>query len=187
MFDDEFESYQDLEIPSYCDLVTSSAIYDATFTGYNSIVLGTFGKNLLFFCPTYKLLEESSEYTMCKDNQATLTKKNKKQPHEQKCVYELRKELLFKHSIMGLCETYLSDNVALDLAVFTLNGISVWQYEPEKLIDHLNRLITNEHQQQSQQIESWFEMGHDWSDKKGLGCNFRGIFVLSQQILFVHF
>ena len=153
MFDDEFESFQDLEIPSYCDLVTSSAIYDATFTGYNSIVLGTFGKNLLFFCPTYKFLDESFDYSMSKDNQATLTKKNKNRSIEQKFVYELRKELLFKHSILGLCETYLSDNVALDLVVFTLNGISVWQYDPEKLVNHLNHLLTNEQQQPNQQIE----------------------------------
>jgi hypothetical protein len=91
---------------------------------------------------------------MSQDNQATLTKKNKKQPVEQKYVYEMKKELLFKHSIMGLCETFLSDNVALDLVVFTLNGISVWQYEPEKIIEHLNRLLTSEHQQSTQSIEA---------------------------------
>jgi len=153
LFDDEFESYQDLEIASYCDLVTSCVIYDATFTGYNSIVLGTFGKNLLFFCPTYKFLDESFDYSMSKDNQATLTKKNKNRSIEQKFVYELRKELLFKHSILGLCETYLSDNVALDLVVFTLNGISVWQYDPEKLVNHLNHLITNEQLQPDQQTK----------------------------------
>ena len=40
-----------MDLPQTSDLVTSCDIYDATFSGFNTIVLGTFGKKVLFYCP----------------------------------------------------------------------------------------------------------------------------------------
>lgn len=59
--------------------------------------------------------------------------------------YELRRELHLKHSVLGLASCSLTNNGALDLAILTLNGISVWQYDPEKIIEYVNRkLIQND-------------------------------------------
>lgn len=134
-------------------MVTSAVIFDATFVGYNSIVLGTFGKVLLFFCPVPVITEDS-------DKQATLTQQTQcntsnfesqeSQIKEQELIYcfkksrqkfnyELKREIPFKHSILGLSTSLISNNGALDLVVLTLNGISIWQYDPEKIIEIVNR------------------------------------------------
>lgn len=115
-----FDEYQDIEIPHAYDLVTSASIYDATFSGYNTIVLGTFGKVILFICATLN--------------------------NESKIKYEIKREITFKHSVMGLSPTHLSSNAAYDLVVMTLNGISIWQYEPDRLIEFINQKFElNEH------------------------------------------
>ena len=128
------------------DLVTSAVVYDATFTGYNSIVLGTFGKAVLFFCPI-PVKEEQV------DKQATLTlntdlssfeqslKFDNEKRTKQRFCYELKREIYLKNSILGLSTGLLSNNGALDLIVFTLNGISVWQYDPDKVIDLVNKIL----------------------------------------------
>ena len=105
------------------DLVTSAEIYDATFCGMNSIALGTFGKAVLFYCP---ILSNNND----DENEPKL---------KQSYQYEFSKKILFKHSVMGLCRTNLSNNGACDLCVLTLNGISIWQYDPEKLVELINQ------------------------------------------------
>ncbi|CAF0713111.1 unnamed protein product [Brachionus calyciflorus] len=146
--EDDFESYQDLEINANYDLVTSAVVYDATFSGFNSIVLGTFGKALLFFCPIPTVKDEEI------DKQATLTLQSDLSNLEQsfkienesrrikpKFSYELKRETMLKNSILGLSTGLFSNNGALDLAAFTLNGISIWQYDPDKVIDLVNKLV----------------------------------------------
>ena len=112
------------------DIVTSAVIYDATFSGMNSIVLGTFGKVVLFYCP---LMVHSYNENTPYDLKSTSFRLN------SYFQYEFNRKILFKHSVMGLCQTHLSNNGACDLAVFTLNGVSIWQYEPEKLIELINQ------------------------------------------------
>jgi hypothetical protein len=169
---DNFESHQDLDSPSYADLATSVAIYDATFSGYNSIVLGTFGKVLLIYSPTQiafpssqnnnntsKHLEDlpadlftgMDSFTKSNDDEdVTQTQTptlivngssvtGSKQKYQLN--YELKREFFFKHSILGVAACDLSMNGALDLVVVTLNGISVWRYEPNKLIDLITELF----------------------------------------------
>ncbi len=123
--EDEFEDHQDLEIAQTADLVTSSCIFDATFSGYNSIVLGTFGKSVIFFTPLPKKINYN-----CEINSTRL-----------KFDYEMRREIYLKHSIMGLTSSLLSNNGSKDLVILTLNGVSVWQYEPSKIIDIINKKI----------------------------------------------
>ena len=138
------DEYQDLEISHFCDLVTSAVVYDATFSGYNSIVLGTFGKVACFFCPMLVDVEqttsdepgdgaETSKTSSASSNKAFF------KPGAKTFRYELKRELLFKHSILGLKACKLTNNGAYDLAVLTLNGISIWQYDPESLIELINQ------------------------------------------------
>ena len=56
-----------------------------------------------------------------------------------KLDYEFKREFTFKHSILGLNKSFLSNNIAYDLTILTLNGVSIWQYEPDKLIDLINK------------------------------------------------
>lgn len=57
----------------------------------------------------------------------------------QKFRYDLKREQAFKHSILGLAKTHLSNNGAYDLVVLTLNGVSIWQYEPDRLAEIINQ------------------------------------------------
>lgn len=173
---DNFEWYQDLETPVQADLATSASIYDATFSGYNSIVLGMFGKRVIFFCATSiddKTDDEPSSRSGSFNRQesgsndyppdlfvdvenfasigTTLTDSSSiKQsrlsvPAKHRFTYDLRRELHLKHSVLGLASCSLTNNGALDLAILTLNGISVWQYDPEKIIEYVNsKLIQND-------------------------------------------
>lgn len=149
--EESFENFQDLEISPGQDLVTSAVIYDATFSGYNSIVLGTFGKSVLFFCPTRTSFEEvvDKQTTLTSHNvDSSLSEEYKKSISlSTRCqfVYELKREITFKHSILGLQVGLISNNGALDLIILTLNGVSVWQYDPEKVIDLVNKLY-DQHQ-----------------------------------------
>ena len=115
-----YESHQDLEVPASCDLVTSSLVYDAGFTGMSTIVLSTFGKTLLFFSPAALVTAASST------SDAAVT------PIYE---YELKRQVAFKHALLGAVHTSLSYNGAPDLAILTLNGVSVWQYEPERVAE----------------------------------------------------
>lgn len=124
-YENNSDDYQDLEITNLCDLVTSAIIYDATFSGYNSIILGTFGKCVLFYSPVPINLDDSG---------------NKTRPfRSQKFHYEKKREFPFKHSVMGLCKTQLTGNGAFDLVILTLNGLSIWQYCPERLAELVNQ------------------------------------------------
>lgn len=136
------EDYQDLDISSCCDLVTSAIIYDATFSGYNSIVLGTFGKCILFYSPVPVNLDEASTVNK------RLSTKN------QKFYYEKKREFPFKHSVMGLCKTQLTGNGAYDLVVLTLNGISIWQYCPERLAELVNQRFEENEQMYLNMVSS---------------------------------
>jgi hypothetical protein len=154
--EDSFESYQDLEISNNYDLVTSAVIYDATFSGYNSIVLGTFGRSVLFFCPKRNNMEMNDYET---SNKQTLTSRNqisdlydlnyRRQLYQ--FSYELKREIMFKHSIIGLEVGLISNNGALDLMILSLNGISVWQYDPEKVIELANRMFEQKEQYKENQ------------------------------------
>jgi hypothetical protein len=177
---DNFESYQDLNAPSYADLATSVVIYDATFSGYNSIALGTFGKVVLVYTPTQiaftnsqtsgskhledlpaDLFNDMESFTMQQSQNddedvtqtqtptLTLTAVGPSIGVKQKYQfnYELKREFFFKHSILGLAACDLSMNGgALDLVVVTLNGISVWRYEPSRVCDLLNKLFEKREQ-----------------------------------------
>jgi hypothetical protein len=147
-----FVDYQDLEIPYFHDLVTSCLIYDATFNGYNSIVLGTFGKVLLFFClcgpselnnfsgfTSQNSSESKPNLKKVQPNEKSNNNNNSEEKQALIYRYELKKEIPFKHSILGLELTKLSNNGAYDIVVLTLNGISVWQYDPERLIELINQ------------------------------------------------
>ena len=100
---------------------------------------GTFGKMVLFFCPVLVNTEDQV------DRQATLTHTSEMFDNcEQETSritagktinYELKREIQFKHSILGLSPTLLSNNGAQDLVILTLNGVSVWQYDPDKIIE----------------------------------------------------
>lgn len=104
-------------------------------------MLGTFGKIILFFCPTPLAEEQATDVPPA----STLTpstsdkKELKTKLKYQKFRYELKRELAFKHSILGLAKTCLSYNGAYDLVVLTLNGISIWQYEPDRLAEIINQ------------------------------------------------
>jgi hypothetical protein len=120
--------------------VTSAVIYDATFSGYNSIVLGTFGKAILFFCPVInnnnnidKYFEEQQEII---NNSTT---REAKTPKQIRVHYEIQRKIHFKHSILGLAQTMLTNSGAYDLVILTLNGFSIWSYEPGMLVDVLNK------------------------------------------------
>lgn len=142
-----FESYQDLEIQGNYDLVTSAVIYDATFSGYNSIVLGTFSRSVAFFCPTKTSSVDNSDCYEFLKNQTSIQNESLVDQIESsrrlRCniSYELKREIVFKHSVLGLLTGLLSNNGAVDLIILTLNGISVWQYDPEKIIDLANKLF----------------------------------------------
>lgn len=148
-----YENYQDLEISSSYDLVTSAVIYDATFIGYNSIVLGTFGRSVLFFCPTktactdinesgdvYRQANTMASELLTTDLSESGQTTNRRQPRYS-FTYEFKREIVFKHSVLGLLTGLVSNNGALDLIILTLNGISVWQYDPEKVIELANKLF----------------------------------------------
>jgi hypothetical protein len=166
---DNFQSYQDLEAPSYTDLATSAVVYDATFSGYNSIALGTFGKAVLIYSPTQvvaasinsaqtsnkedvDVFNDMESFTIqqhTSDDQSDVTQTQtptlvttRVAPQRYQFTYELKRELFFKHSILGLtaCELSLNGG-ASDLVVATLNGVSVWRYDPDKLVDLINRLF----------------------------------------------
>lgn len=148
--DDGYEGYQDLEISNNCDLVTSAVIYDATFSGYNSIVLGTFGRFVLFFCPTMTNMEnyESGGEGGGFRAQAPPVVQNdlpgdvvSDRRSRHVFTYEFKREIVFKHSVLGLLTGLITNNGALDLVILTLNGVSVWQYDPEKVIDLANKLF----------------------------------------------
>lgn len=139
-YENNSDDYQDLEINNFCDLVTSAIIYDATFSGYNSIVLGTFGKYILFYSPIPINLEDSNH-------------KNKSF-RNQKFHYEKKREFPFKHSVMGLCKTQLSGNGAFDLVILTLNGLSIWQYCPERLAELVNQKFEENEQTYLNMISS---------------------------------
>ncbi len=117
------EDHQDLETAHSYDLVTSAVIYDATFSGYNSIILGTFGKVVLFYSP----LPINADM------------ENSKKITNTRFRYELKREYSFKHSIMGLCKAQISINGAYYLVILTLNGLSVWQYDPDRIADLINQ------------------------------------------------
>ena len=158
--EDSFESYQDLEISNNYDLVTSAVIYDATFSGYNSIVLGTFGRSVLFFCPKRNHIESSDYET----NKQTLTTRNqisdlydlnyRRQLYQ--FSYEIKREIMFKHSIIGLEIGLISNNGALDLMILSLNGVSVWQYDPEKVIELANRMFEQKENQETIDLTTSF-------------------------------
>lgn len=132
-----------MDISNCCDLVTSAIIYDATFSGYNSIVLGTFGKCVLFYSPVPVNLEENN------------TSSGKKlSVRNQKFFYEKKREFPFKHSVMGLCKTQLTGNGAYDLVVLTLNGISIWQYCPERLAELVNQRFEENEQMYLDMVNS---------------------------------
>ena len=137
---------EDLDIPANYDLVTSAVVYDATFSGFNSIVLGTFGRALLFYCPVVKKFEELEKQSTL-NYQSELDSSQKVDVSHKaiktKIVYELKREITLKNSILGLCTTMISNNGAIDLVVFTLNGISIWQYDSEKIVDYTNRILEN--------------------------------------------
>jgi hypothetical protein len=179
--ENNFQSYQDLELPICADLVTSATVFDATFSGYNSIALGTFGKMVFILSPTsIKPIEESnntnidSEEVTNKNNEniqdkelanlfddlevyAATPQSHKQQQRNDKKIsdeikqitsiqnlkyqfnYEIKREIYFKHSILGLDVCDLSNQGVFDLVILSLNGISVWQYDQEKLIDYLNK------------------------------------------------
>ena len=144
---DRQDEWQDLEISHFCDLVTSATVYDATFSGYNSIVLGTFGKVACFFCPMLvDALEQTVDELAASDGGEAASKTSSAssakaffKPGAKTFRYELKRELLFKHSILGLKASKLTGNGAFDLAVLTLNGISIWQYDPESVVELINQ------------------------------------------------
>lgn len=142
--EDDYESFEDLEIPANLDLVSSAVIYDATFTGFNSIILGTFGRALLFYCPVMKKCEDSEKQTTLNYQSEMDQAQKEDQSHrssKSKIFYELKREITLKNSILGLSTSLVSNNGAIDLVVFTLNGISIWQYDPDKVIDFVNKII----------------------------------------------
>lgn len=108
----QFDDYYDLEYSNSYDIPTSIVIYDTTFNQTNSLVISTFGKRVLIY--TFNTYDQ---------------------------IYELRKELLQKHSIMGLCLCELSNNCAYDLAIITLNGLSLWQYDPDFILNLINKRL----------------------------------------------
>jgi hypothetical protein len=128
-------------------LVTSSLIFDANFSGYNSIILSTFGKALLFFTPIVTItnnLRKNKKSESKQSNQSLGMKLaciEKENNTKHSFDYELQREILFKHSILGLQKAFLSNNGPVDLAILTLNGISVWQYEPEKITELINKML----------------------------------------------
>ena len=64
----------------------------------------------------------------------------KKSPFKhQRFIYEKKREFSFKHSVMGLANTLLTKNGAFDLVILTLNGLSIWQYCPERLTELVNQ------------------------------------------------
>jgi len=83
-------------------------------------LLGTFGKSVVFYSPNVVNLDDGPF-------------KN------QKFHYEKKRELPFKHSVMGLCKTLLTNNGAYDLVILTLNGLSIWQYSPSRLAELVNQ------------------------------------------------
>lgn len=144
----EQEEAQDLEISHFCDLVTSAVVYDATFSGYNSIVLGTFGKVACFFCPMLVDAETAAAASAdepgdggdaSKTSSASSGKAGFFKPAVKTFRYELKRELLFKHAILGLQVCKLTNNGAYDLAVLTLNGVSIWQYDPDSVVELINQ------------------------------------------------
>ena len=91
-------------------------IFDAHFNSLNTIILGTLSKSILMFCY-----------------------------NESEGKYELKRDVSFKHSVIGLLTSNLTMNCANDLVILTLNGIHIWQYEPEYVINLINtRLNQNE-------------------------------------------
>lgn len=142
-YENNIEDYQDLDIPICCDLVTSAVIYDATFSGYNSIILGTFGKTVLFYSP----LPVNSEDRFSR---------------HQKFHYEKKREIPFKHSVMGLCKTQLSGNGAYDLVILTLNGLSIWQYSPGRLAELVNQRFEENEQMFLESINSKLSESRIW-------------------------
>ena len=111
---------------------------------------------VLFFCP---VLLSADEFV---DKQATLTRDSEtlddydtREPTSKVFIgYELKREIQFKHSILGLAVTFLSNNGAYDLVILTLNGISVWQYDPDKLIELLHARIELKEKKSSEDIAS---------------------------------
>jgi hypothetical protein len=75
----------------------------------------------------------------------------------QKFCYEKRREFPFKHSVMGLCKTQLTGNGAYDLVVLTLNGLSIWQYCPQRLAELVNQRFEEKEQMYLEQIASTLE------------------------------
>ena len=111
---------------------------------------------VLFFCP---VLLSGDEFV---DKQATLTRDSETlddyDPNESTSKvfigYELKREIQFKHSILGLETTLLSNNGAYDLVILTLNGISVWQYDPDKLIELLHARIELKEKRSMENVSS---------------------------------
>jgi len=99
-------------------------------------VLGTFGKVILFFCPVP--ISNENNININQQRQDSIKSSSIKNSF-QKFRYDFKREISFKHSIMGLCVGCLSNNSALDLVVCTLNGVSIWQYEPDRLADLINQ------------------------------------------------
>lgn len=119
-------------------------IYDATFSGYNSIVLGTFGRFVLFFCPTKTDNYETSGGEGLKSHDLPIDvseSSNRRSSSRHVFTYEFKREIVFKHSVLGLLTGLVTNNGALDLVILTLNGVSVWQYDPEKIIEFTNKLF----------------------------------------------
>jgi hypothetical protein len=100
-------------------------------------VIGTFGKGtilktvfflsflniffcqvILFFCPVPINNEEIIDLSM---RSSRKTKESKSMLHSyQRFRYEYKRDIAFKHSVMGLCKTHLSNNGSFDLVVLTL-------------------------------------------------------------------
>jgi hypothetical protein len=112
-------------------------------------VLGTFGKVILFFCPMP--ISNENNININQQHQDSIKSSSIKNSF-QKFRYDFKREISFKHSIMGLCVGCLSNNSALDLVVCTLNGVSIWQYEPDRLADLINQKFEENEQRYLENI-----------------------------------
>ena len=59
--------------------------------------------------------------------------------NESEDRYELKRDFQVKHSIMGLLSFNLTLNCSNDLIILTLNGIHVFQYDPDFVINLINQ------------------------------------------------